>query len=149
MRLLPSPPQFNAYEREMRLASWAVICCLAQKLNQQVRAGTSFPMSFGSKVFQEEKHVLEFIRSEAELRHKILRFLSCWQSCYGFCWFLYRRVMAINPTDSSCCNNFLKIFCEILPAKWQDVKFGLVCAKRSNMFSPDSQQQSCICSNEH
>ena len=44
---------------------------LARKLRHQVGTGASFPMSFGSKVFQEEEHVVGFLRSEAELRQRI------------------------------------------------------------------------------
>ena len=46
--------------------------CLARKFHQHVHSGSSFPLAFGSKVFQEEKHVVDFLRSETELRERII-----------------------------------------------------------------------------
>ena len=86
-RIKNNTEEFSTFADEIAAITAAVECprarnepfvmscymsCLAQKLNQQVRSGALFPMSFGSKVFQEEKHVVEFIRSEAELRQRMV-----------------------------------------------------------------------------
>ena len=112
--------------------------CLARKLYHQVRSGVSFPLAFGSKDFAEENHVVDFLRTETELRQSLQILTKEISRVTEMFDCLYRRVMTINPTCPHSCAQFRKIFSVLLPAKWIDIKIALIFAKRHQIFFPDS-----------